>query len=211
MKTNSPTRPRLLCRVVRSWYSVTDPAAGGEARGGGTKSRHVAACADCRAYFAAGDELGSALRREAVAIREVAPVGLEHGIMQAIAAETRMAPARPAMRFSVAPLAFAGTAVAVFAIIFGVARWSKERERGAAAIDATRDLAAFAAAAEEFSDDWLNTKLPAAGVAAANNPLRQELDSLHADARSALNFLALNFLPSGTAGTETTRGSRSKG
>jgi hypothetical protein len=152
--------------------------------------------------------LESALRREAAGAKAEAeaPAGLEHGIMAAVAEEARMASAASATamaqaagrRFAAAPLAFAGTAVAAFAIILGVARWSRERERGAMDFDAARDLAGLATAADDFSDEWLNTKLPAAGTAALDNPLRQELDSLNADARSVVDFLALNFLPSTT-------------
>jgi hypothetical protein len=40
---------------------------------------------------------------------------------------------------------------------------------------------------------------PTAKTLAEQNPLTQELDSVQADARSALGFLALNFLPSDSA------------
>jgi hypothetical protein len=200
MKTNSSTHARLICRVARWWCAVTESEA--------MSSGHVASCAECRAYFALGAELEAELRHEATAARAEAPVGLEHGIMAAVAEDERMAPAPTtamAPRFSVATLAFAGTAAAAFAIIFGVARWSQERERGATEkLETARELAGLATAAEQFSDEWLNTKLPAAGTAALDNPLRQELDSLNADAHSALDFLALNFLPS--TGPEAKRG-----
>jgi hypothetical protein len=43
---------------------------------------------------------------------------------------------------------------------------------------------------------WSEIK-PAAGALLAADPLQQEADAVVADARSALGFLALNFLPAG--------------
>ncbi|MEO6244258.1 MAG: hypothetical protein ABIQ12_02375, partial [Opitutaceae bacterium] len=45
----------------------------------------------------------------------------------------------------------------------------------------------------------VETVIPTAGEFAANNPLRQEFDAIYSDARSAVGFLALNFLPESAA------------
>lgn len=193
---NANPRPRLVCRIARVWHATV----------GARDSGHAASCPDCRRYFGACDELESALRRDATALEAEAPIGLENRIMRAIAAETRPAPA-PARFASVPRFALGATAIAaVIALAVGAARWwpQPQRVNQANEIDA-REIASLTAAAEAFSDEWLNTKLPEAGIAAVDNPLREEMDSVYADARSALSFLAMNFWPTTPASPGATR------
>lgn len=196
---NANPRPRLLCRVARLWHSTV----------GSTNSGHAASCPDCRRYFGVCDELESALRREANAVETDAPLGMENRILRAIAAEAHAEPAPAAPRFAIAA---AATAAAI-ALAIGAARWWPQPQRAeqTAGVDSSSEIAGLAAAAEAFSDEWLNTKLPEAGAAAVDNPLREELDSVYADARSALNFLAMNFLPTTPANAAPNRASGRKG
>jgi hypothetical protein len=191
---NANPRPRLVCRVARLWHSTV----------GSGNSGHVATCPDCRRYFGACDELESALRRDATPLEADAPVGLENRIMRAIAAEARPEPAR-ARPAAMPRFALLGTAAAAaIALAIGLARWWPQGVPQPVE-DQAREIASLTASAETFSDEWLNTKLPEAGAAAVDNPLREELDSVYADARSALDFLAMNFLPSTQPTGTTTR------
>jgi hypothetical protein len=57
------------------------------------------------------------------------------------------------------------------------------------------------AVSDEPISDWVfNQVVPPAGTLVANNPLQHELNSVYSDAHSALDFLALNFLPSPAGG-----------
>lgn len=182
---NAPryTPPRLRCRLVRFGLSLR-----GET---GIFARHVAACADCRRVARAGEEWESALRGEARGVRSEPPIGLERLILQAVASAPRPeAPFRPPLFV----LGAAAIAVVILAVIFrnppagesGRDRIMAANAQAAATIDALKMI----------SDNLLDAVEAPPSVAATSNPLRQEMDSVYADARYALGFLALNFLPS---------------
>jgi hypothetical protein len=199
MNSDPSSSPRFACRIARFWQTVSPESPSG----------HIASCPDCRRYFAACGEVETALRREASGLEHDVPAGLERNIMHAITATPRVT-ARA--RIARTPFVVASTAAAAIAFVLGVVRWGTETGQPAMEFNSSREIAGLAAAAEAFSDEWLNSTLPTAGAAALNNPLRQELDSVYADARSALNFLALNFLPSNTtAATPKAAGSGGKG
>jgi hypothetical protein len=87
-------------------------------------------------------------------------------------------------------------AAAVAAALFISLRLERAPAGSAArAGDVSADVVALADAAQDWSDQMLNSTLPSAGALVEDNPLRQEADALYADAQSAMNFLALNFLP----------------
>ena len=46
--------------------------------------------------------------------------------------------------------------------------------------------------------------IPATGALAADNPMQREFGAIYADARSAVGFLALNFLPTSTTADAST-------
>lgn len=210
MKTKSlhpaaASRPRVVCRLVRQWCAIADPA----------NSKHVATCADCRDYFQAVNALEAGLRREAhVPSRDViAPsAGLEREILRAVRASTakvRSAPVRAWRGWK--PVLLGGAAAAVLAIgatFVVLNRPAMEvamtGPQSTTAISTSNTVAAADAAMLVDAVDTLSNKLtgsviPSAGAMVANNPLQQELGLVYADARSALDFLALNFLPRATA------------
>ena len=173
--------PRFVCRIVRLW--------------GSAHSRHVETCADCRQFFRTGDELESALRRDAVRYAPVPPAGIERRIMQAIDRSTRTA--RPTR----APftLMLAGSAVAAVALIAFFVKYQAipggdgtEKNRTAQVNDAL-------VVAKSISNLWQNSVASSAQTLVVDNPLQHELDSVYSDTRGALNFLALNFLPTSPA------------
>jgi hypothetical protein len=113
---------------------------------------------------------------------------LERSILRAVR-ETKISPS-PSRSWALAWTAGAVAATVILAGVF-IQRASLSRPH-----DATRaETVAIVDAVEDLSAEVSRTLIPSAGAAAANNPLQQELGSVYADARSALNFLALNFLP----------------
>jgi hypothetical protein len=182
----TPFRPSLSCRVVRFSRALAS----------GAGSQHVARCAACQAYYQAAERLEGALRREAFASRPAissAPDALERSILRAVR-ESTVAPA-PRRSWQGAWAVGAAAAVAVVAAVW--------MQRPAAPADSFADIpppspaeaAAFLNAVENLSARLTQRVIPSAGAMVANNPMRQELGSVYADARSALDFLALNFLP----------------
>ena len=177
--------PRFVCRVVRLWSSVL----------GSAHSRHVETCADCRQFFRAGDELDSALRRDAVRFASVPPAGIERRIMQAIDRSTRAT--RPAR----SPRAFilAGSAVAAVALIAFFIKYQAFPGTGGTETNTSAQVSDALVVAQSISTLWQKSVVPSAQTLVVDNPLQHELDSVYSDTRSALNFLALNFLPTSPA------------
>jgi hypothetical protein len=63
--------------------------------------------------------------------------------------------------------------------------------------------------ASDLNRNWIGSVQPNALKMVQSNPLQTEIASVRSDARSALNFLALNFLPK--AGDEGTTGMSDSG
>ena len=189
MSTTPASRPRFVCRVVRLWHAVLGPPQPGPTAGG--RSRHIDACTDCRQYFHAGDELESALRRDVARFAPVPPEGLERRIMEAVDRSTRTA--RPA--HSPLALILAGSAVAAVALITFLVRYPVFPGRDITITNQTAQVNDALVVAKSISTLWQNSVVPKAQTLVVDNPLQHELDSVYSDTRSALNFLALNFLP----------------
>lgn len=87
-------------------------------------------------------------------------------------------------------------AAAAFAIIlalrFGSGFEPRERVAGATPRD---DAAMILSTVESLSSELVGTVIPSAGELVVQNPLQEEIGSVYSDMRSALDFLALNFLP----------------
>jgi hypothetical protein len=191
MKTNPPAfapvpspSPRLLCRAVRPWHAAT---------GGG--ARHIEACADCRAYFAAAEALDLTLRRRAPAWSEAttpAPsTGFEQRLLNAVRTPAPAAP-RPA-RASHLGWAAATALTAMVAVAFF-------RPPGASPTRVTEaEVALLTQAVNTASRGLVEKVIPTTGALVANNPMQREFGALYADARSAVSFLAMNFLPAAPA------------
>jgi hypothetical protein len=185
----APADPRapLRCRLVRFGISLR-----GEQ---GIFARHVAACADCRRVLRAGDELESALRRDARRIQREAPIGLERRIMEAVVAAPRT---EPVFRTPLVMLGAAAVAAVVLAFALREPA-SPDRVAGGAVATPDADTAAAVAVLKSFSNQLLDAVDTQPVTVVAANPLRQEIESVYADARFAVGFLALNFLPTRTS------------
>lgn len=178
MKTPSP-RARLVCRVVRSWCSA--------------ESAHVSSCADCQRFFAATRVLETSLRRDAAKLSIEADT--DHGFEQRIlhAVRRSAAPVRTRHRGGLGITGAALAAVAIGLVIFQGRRASEMNAVSASL--ARADAALLVDAVQTLSHRLVDSVIPSAGALVADNPMQRELDSIYADARSALGFLALNFMP----------------
>jgi hypothetical protein len=180
-------RPAFRCRVVRRWCALTGSAA----------VPHVHSCGDCRAYFQAAAALEHSLRSSVPAESDVAS-GLEQRILRAVRESTPAPQLSGRRRAAVWPAAVALPALAAAAL---VVLWPKQpaprlaAQPVAVANASAVDAAAVVSAVESFSNRLVDTVIPTTAEFVATNPLQQEMDSLYADARSALGFLAMNFLP----------------
>jgi len=188
---------RLVCRATRLWCVLSDS----------TTSAHVARCGACQRHFAGISTLSSALRHEAGVTLAALDRSAEQRILRAVRnarAEQAVGANEPrssSWRLTVTALA---GAAAVGALV--VASFLIQPERASVASTARVAVASESApvspeavllveAMQSWSEKWTETVLPSAGALATQNLMQQEMSSAYADARAALDFLALNFLP----------------
>ena len=174
---------RWSCQLVRSFNAVFTA-------GDGAGSRHIATCAACQAYYAATSTLEDALRAEARQ-SPVAPNGLHAGIMRAVAESTAGSQPRPRTS-SLAPWLIA--AAACVAVAFVSLRWQPDREAASPTSVALADVSTIGTLVSNATG-WSRIAEPVQSVL-DDASLRSEADLMYANARSAVSFLALNFLPS---------------
>ena len=204
MNASVSNRPRALCRLVQGWVSVFGDGTTVPPRGFG--ARHVAACECCRQFFAGSAVLESTLRREAVLENEAAPSELERRIIEAVHRTARPQPVRRRAPLAVLSLAGAAAGVALAFLIFqksGVSVTGPVRP-------ADRDVASGnQLTAATVGKAWSELR-PAAGAILNGEPLQREADAVYSDARSAIGFLALNFLPAVPAALDPEAGQISR-
>jgi hypothetical protein len=150
-------------------------------------------------YFQAVDALDNALRREAIGSNRAGFAAnsiLERDILRAVrsADPKRRAPSRRPNGIWAAGLLSAAAATAVVALWPGPGHPVDSTNRQASGL-AAEDAAVIIRTVETLSTEFVDSVIPAAGGLVAENPLQRELSSVYSDMRSALDFLALNFLP----------------
>lgn len=190
MNTPSPESPRLVCRVVRCWAALT--ASPAPAPGREPTSGHRAHCPSCRAYFQTTAAFETHLRQTARTRMPAAPAGLEHRIADAV--RRAQVPARAPQRRA-APRWAAGlaTAAAVLALVVAV---NREAPRAPITTEVEpAEISAIFTAVTTLPSHLNRVFAPASARQTVPDPLSRELDNVKADARSALSFLAENFLP----------------
>jgi len=145
------------------------------------------------------DPIESQLRRDARQMAAPAPLGMEGRIAHAVARAGRgtTPDRRPIFGWV---LGLGATAGAVAAIVLTLhVDWKPSG--GPASVLGTEDRATSASLAEAVqtmpAQIWESVQ-PKAQAALQNDPLQKEATALYADARSALGFLAYNFLPEGS-------------
>ena len=195
MNNLTQTRPRFGCQIVRFSRALFEH----------TGNSHVSACADCQAYYRVAAGLEQNLSRAAALQRREAPESspdLVRGILRAVREEKTGRQSKTA--HSRMPL-WAMGAVAAGAILTALYFQGPMSNSTATS---SEDALAVVDAVETLTAKFNDTVIPVTGAMVANNPLQRELGSAYSDARSALHFLALNFLPPTTASNANPPGSR---
>ncbi|MES2694501.1 MAG: hypothetical protein V4773_13580 [Verrucomicrobiota bacterium] len=176
-------KTRLACNLARTWSALRDDVV----------PRHAATCADCQAYFRTQATLDATLRHTAGSALPAAPANLDRDILAAVRRSRAPEPVHT-RSYSWGSLGALGTlaaAIAVGAIVFN--RPAKAPEFTAS------DAQSFVKQVAALSSDFTERVLPNAGALVADNPLQSEITAVYADARTALDFLAMNFLPTSPA------------
>ena len=188
---NSTGKTRFTCRVVRLKTALAGRAS--------NATGHVANCPECQAYFRTDEILVTSLRRATAQETQRPSADLAAKIALAV---RQSAPAPRRSHRPVALSLFAG-ATAALAMAFFVVRENlpirptAPKNQGTSEISSS-DVAGLVSDVDRLRIRFMNSVEPAATKLAAQNPLTQELKSVQADARSALGFLALNFIPAET-------------
>lgn len=183
MNSAPSTAVRFACRVARYRCALgAGPAA----------SAHVAGCPACQRHFHAVAALDLGLRRSAPAARPAPAADFEVRLLRSVCAARAPASARAAA----GQRAWLGAATAAaFAGALGLAVFAGRPAAAPAARITPAETVAMAAAAQEFSSRLVAAGIPRAAAAVTDNPLQHEFGAVYADLRSAVDFLALNFLP----------------
>lgn len=194
MKTSNHSgsaQPRFACRVVQSWISLVGEGTAPPA--GAFGSQHVASCECCQDFFARSTALEATLRSGSAVLRAAPSAGLDRRIISAVRESAR--PARRAeRRFAGGVMAWGG-AVAVVALAVVVVQRQSVSNHGRMGALAVAPTAASDGNDAVATTVWGRLQ-PDAEALLEGEPLQREVDAFYADARSALGFLALNFLPS---------------
>lgn len=181
MKPSAET-PRFVCRITRQWLAVF----GGE--DAASRSAHVAGCEDCQAFFSLGDELESFLRRDAAVARVAPSPMLEQKILHAVHRS-----AAPERRRSLLPLYSLVGAAAAVAVVFVTLRPTPQAEP---ALNPVEEGKQALAQVMQFVPKELFTEMkPQAEAILSQDPVQSEIEGLRTNAKSAVQFLAKNFLP----------------
>lgn len=185
MSSPKSNRVPLVCRWTRFRAALSDNPTF-TARG------HCTTCADCGNFFAASDQLETSLRRQAVMTTPV-PATLERRILNVVQPSPREERRHP-RQFAWALGGLTAAAVAAVSVMRIQPVPPAQTPEPAASIDDVLIVA------QELPKQWFATLQPNAVKLLETNPLQQEIASVSSDARSALSFLALNFLPSNELG-----------
>ena len=188
-------RPRLICRVARQWHALFPLHRLG----------HLSSCPGCQSHLKAERSLELSLRQNAFDSREEvgATDGLERDILRAIrAAGPASSQTRPKPAYRAWTMGGLGAIAAIVVLMAGLRREPVAERHGVAVAPvapalaaATPEVVAIIETVDALSENFVDSVLPKAGGLVAKNPLQKEFTSVYSDMRSALDFLALNFLP----------------
>ncbi len=188
---NPPKSVGLSCRAVRAWRSVSEAPDG---RGFG--AAHIAQCADCQRFYAAEASFERTLRQDAVRQFEQAPAGLEQSILRSVR-EARVVAPEP--RRSSRTLLFSGAAIAAAAVAAVAVLQTGPVVPDAGSAPRTAMGTTTPAPNAEPGNASLTELATPVKQAIADSSLQSEVDLVYADARTAVRFLAANFLPTGSS------------
>ncbi|MDB6174179.1 MAG: hypothetical protein JWL59_3490 [Chthoniobacteraceae bacterium] len=193
MKNPDATTPRLACRIVRLHLSFSDLESGG-----GFSSRHIASCDSCKGFLSAARALEMSLSHAAKSERQTVPIGLDRRIVSAV---FHTAAPGPKATFSFRGLTL-GTVLALVIAAVVISRKAPELPPVPSQADIVR-------VARMSPDNGWTRLRPSADRLLDAAPLQAEADAVYSDARSAIGFLAMNFLPAAhPAATREREGAR---
>jgi hypothetical protein len=196
---NSSAEPRvpLFCRFIRTRSSYASETPDSRPATG-IAARHVARCARCQQYFAEADQFDQQLRRASLRHPVVVPAELEGRIFRAI--EPAITPYR--RRRSRSPWIWLAVTASGVAAVVAVIQL-REQQGPATNVIATeisaRPQAKLhadpATPVEPLPVPVWSSFVPSVATLREENPLQREIAAVQSDTRSALRFLARNFLP----------------
>jgi hypothetical protein len=192
------SRSPLLCRLAR-WCAEVLP--------GNPFARHIAACEDCRSHFEAVDEFENELRGSASRHSPVVPECLERRINHAVSDALR----GPRPRTAWSSFAPWGIAVLSGAAAIALVAVFVSQSPGPAPSSPTFGSSPLVVAPNPEGNPPVTAGTDTSIISTITEqlieqPYDREIEAVKADTRSALRFLALNFLPSVPAGLEEESG-----
>jgi hypothetical protein len=158
---------------------------------------HVSHCEECQAFYRAEALLEQRLRSSIPTAAD--PGDLAERIVRSL---PKQAAAVPQRRFLPATLLAVAGSLAVFAFAFYLVRPRPQQNihtQGANVVAV--DVNGLVEGVDTLGSRLAGTVGPSAEKIVVDNPYTQELASMKTDARSALNFLAMNFLPDSGTGS----------
>jgi hypothetical protein len=183
MSTPSSDHLPLVCRITR-WRAALGAPSNPGVLG------HSSSCAQCRSYFETADQLEGSLRRDAGPARTLASGTLEARILNAV--KHSHEPASRRQRRPSWAMAAMGVAAALAVVtVFQIQVDPTPDTRGPDA-----SIEDVLAVANELPKQWFDAIQPNAVKLLEQNALRTEIALVSSDARSAVDFLTLNFMPS---------------
>lgn len=187
---NTHGKTRLICHLSRLRAALT----------GTRSSSHLSHCPDCQARLTTHTLIEHQLRTTAPRPAPTAPDDLAFRITQAVRQAEPKRPARHDRRLETFAL-LAGAAATIVLCLHLVRQQAAPRRdvRTPNVATSTADLGALVAGVDSLRTQLFATVAPTTRILTTEDPLSQEIASVQADARTALGFLALNFLPSESA------------
>ena len=156
-------------------------------------SDHIARCPACQEYFAAEVSFDRQMRQEAVVQRVDPPSGLDARILRAIRDQSEPARRFWRPRFDLIALAAAAACAVAVAIWFGADQFGVAPAGAEAAIVVQSEQPA--GMDPSLWPETMKELRPTVESLMTESSLQMEAATVYSNARSAMQFLALNFLP----------------
>ncbi len=200
MKASNTPTPRVdfTCQVIRFWSCVRHHDA--------PPTRHLEHCKDCRRFFVSREQFQLDLRNDA---RRTAapPSGIEDRILQALDHSERPVVRQPRRSAVTASLAVCVVLLGL-TTLWQLSLLPSPGNSTSTGEDYAVEVAALVAAVRAMPSDLRRTLEAPTAQLVQDNSLGREVQNVYSDAKSALDFLAANFLPAAWPALPANRGNR---